>query len=279
MSENLRRNSRERKPVNTDLDEELVYGSSSPDQPCRHPCGAGRRSKMDRSHNRLPNSALAVQDEQVEDYIHDDGVKDVEMSAGFPADILDSVFKLYVTHCEPNYSLPWQKRRQTYSTSTAFAIGNRRILTNAHCVEHSTVVKVKKRGSEKKYMAQVVSIGNDCDVALLSVEDVSFWEGVECLSPGRLPYLQEAVTVVGYPIGGENISVTAGVVSRVELQQYSHGAIDLLGVQIDAAINPGNSGGPAFNSRFECVGIAFQSLLTTEAENIGSERASRFSVI
>ncbi|EME27544.1 serine-type endopeptidase isoform 1 [Galdieria sulphuraria] len=266
----VRRKSRERKSGNTDLDEELLYHSSSPDQTSRISGGVNRRSKMDRSHSKLGNSNLCLQDEvEVEDYMHDDNVKDVEMSAGFPADVLDSVFKLYVTHCEPNYSLPWQKRRQTYSTSTAFAVGNRRILTNAHCVEHSTVVKIKKRGSEKKYMAQVVSIGNDCDIALLSVEDESFWEGVECLSSGRLPYLQEAVTVVGYPIGGENISVTAGVVSRVELQQYSHGAIDLLGVQIDAAINPGNSGGPAFNSRFECVGIAFQSLLTTEAENIG----------
>ncbi|GJD09743.1 Protease Do-like 9 [Galdieria sulphuraria] len=235
MTENVRRKSRERKSGNTDLDEELLYHSSSPDQTSRISGGVNRRSKMDRSHSKLGNSNLCLQDEvEVEDYMHDDNVKDVEMSAGFPADVLDSVFKLYVTHCEPNYSLPWQKRRQTYSTSTAFAVGNRRILTNAHCVEHSTVVKIKKRGSEKKYMAQVVSIGNDCDIALLSVEDESFWEG-GCYC-GRIPHWWR----------------------KYICDRRSH-----------AAINPGNSGGPAFNSRFECVGIAFQSLLTTEAENIG----------
>lgn len=54
--------------------------------------------------------------------------------------------------------------------------------------------------------------------------------------------------------------MTSGVVSRIEVTSYVHGAAELLGVQIDAAINSGNSGGPAFNNRGQCVGIAFQSL-------------------
>lgn len=56
------------------------------------------------------------------------------------------------------------------------------------------------------------------------------------------------------------MSVTSGVVSRIEVTSYVHGAAELLAIQIDAAINSGNSGGPAFNSKGECVGIAFQSL-------------------
>lgn len=54
------------------------------------------------------------------------------------------------------------------------------------------------------------------------------------------------------------MSVTSGVVSRIEVTSYVHGAAELLGIQIDAAINSGNSGGPAFNNQGECVGIAFQ---------------------
>eukprot|EP00871_Galdieria_phlegrea_P002145 jgi/Galph1/2931/GphlegSOOS_G1600.1 len=251
-----------------ETEEERFFHSRSPELPGRVGGLASRRPKTETNLSKV-DATKTHEGIRKDEYMTDYDCREGEVEVGFPSSVLDSVFKLYVTHCEPNYSLPWQKRRQTYSTSSAFAVEDQRILTNAHCVEHSTVVKIKKRGSEKKYMAQIVSIGNDCDIALLTVEDASFWEGVNCLLPGRLPYLQEAVTVVGYPIGGENISVTAGVVSRVELQQYSHGAIDLLGVQIDAAINSGNSGGPAFNNRFECVGIAFQSLLTTEAENIG----------
>ena len=40
-----------------------------------------------------------------------------------------------------------------------------------------------------------------------------------------------------YPIGGDTQSVTAGVVSRIEVTDYTHGSIDLLAIQIDAAIN------------------------------------------
>jgi hypothetical protein len=54
------------------------------------------------------------------------------------------------------------------------------------------------------------------------------------------PFLvQDGVTVVGYPIGGDTISVTSGVVSRIEVTSYVHGSSELLGVQIDAAINSG----------------------------------------
>ena len=77
-----------------------------------------------------------------------------------------------------------------------------------------------------------------CDLAVLDIEDASFWRDVRPLQLGEIPNLQEAITVVGYPTGGDNISVTGGVVSRVEIQQYAHGAAHLLTVQIDAAINP-----------------------------------------
>lgn len=43
-------------------------------------------------------------------------------------------------------------------------------------------------------------------------------------------------------------SVTAGVISRVDMQQYSHSNCTLLTIQLDAAINSGNSGGPAFHN-------------------------------
>lgn len=182
---------------------------------------------------------------------------------------LNAVVKVYCTHTAPDYSLPWQKQRQYTSTGSAFMIGNGKLLTNAHCVEHDTQVKVKRRGDDTKFVAKVLARGIECDIALLQVESEEFWKGVEPLRFGRLPCLQDAVIVVGYPLGGDTISVTKGVVSRIEVTSYAHGASDLLGIQIDAAINPGNSGGPAFNDRGECIGVAFQVYRSEEAENIG----------
>ena len=66
--------------------------------------------------------------------------------------------------------------------------------------------------------------------------------------------------------GGDNISVTKGVVSRVEPTQYAHGGTQLMTIQIDAAINGGNSGGPAIMGN-KVAGVAFQNL--SGAENIG----------
>uniref|UniRef100_A0A0D9WNN6 Uncharacterized protein n=1 Tax=Leersia perrieri TaxID=77586 RepID=A0A0D9WNN6_9ORYZ len=182
---------------------------------------------------------------------------------------MDAVVKVFCVHTEPNFSLPWQRKRQYSSSSSGFIIGGRRVLTNAHSVEHHTQVKLKKRGSDTKYLATVLAIGTECDIAMLTVEDDEFWKGVSALEFGSLPALQDAVTVVGYPIGGDTISVTSGVVSRIEILSYVHGSTELLGLQIDAAINSGNSGGPAFNDKGKCVGIAFQSLKHEDVENIG----------
>ncbi|XP_062168906.1 protease Do-like 9 [Alnus glutinosa] len=182
---------------------------------------------------------------------------------------MDAVVKVFCVHTEPNFSLPWQRKRQYSSSSSGFVIGGRRVLTNAHSVEHYTQVKLKKRGSDTKYLATVLAIGTECDIAMLAVENDEFWEGVSPVEFGDLPALQDAVTVVGYPIGGDTISVTSGVVSRIEILSYIHGSTELLGLQIDAAINSGNSGGPAFNDKGNCVGIAFQSLKHEDVENIG----------
>ncbi|KAL7602098.1 hypothetical protein Lser_V15G27350 [Lactuca serriola] len=185
------------------------------------------------------------------------------------AAFLNAVVKVYCTHTAPDYSLPWQKQRQFTSTGSAFMIGDGKLLTNAHCVEHNTQVKVKRRGDDTKYVAKVLAKGMECDIALLSVENEKFWKGAEPLQFGHLPRLQDAVTVVGYPLGGDTISVTKGVVSRIEVTSYAHGSAELLGIQIDAAINPGNSGGPAFNDQGECIGVAFQVYRSDDVENIG----------
>lgn len=77
---------------------------------------------------------------------------------------MDSVVKVFCVHTEPNFSLPWQRKRQYSSSSSGFVIKGRRVLTNAHSVEHYTQVKLKKRGSDTKYLATVLSIGTECDI-------------------------------------------------------------------------------------------------------------------
>ncbi|CAN1162612.1 Protease Do-like 10, mitochondrial [Linum perenne] len=179
---------------------------------------------------------------------------------------LVSVVKIFTVCSTPNYMLPWQNKSQRETTGSGFAIPGKRILTNAHVVADHTFVMVRKHGSPTKYKAQVQVVGHECDLAVLLVENDEFWEGMTSLELGEVPCLQESVAVVGYPQGGDNISVTKGIVSRVEPTQYVHSATNLMAIQIDAAINPGNSGGPAIMGE-KVVGVAFQNL--SGAENIG----------
>ena len=153
-----------------------------------------------------------------------------------------AVVKVFNVHSTPNYLMPWTNKPHRDSTGSGFCIEGRRIITNAHVVADTTHCQVRKHGEAIKFTARVVGISHECDLAMLAVEDEAFWAEVAPLPLGDIPELQDGVTVVGYPTGGDNISVTGGVVSRVDFQQYAHGAANLLAVQIDAAINPGNSG-------------------------------------
>lgn len=192
-----------------------------------------------------------------------------EGAALLQAPVMNAVVKVFCMHSEPSHSQPWQRDRQYSSFSSGFAIPGRRLITNAHSIEYHSQIKVKRRGDDRKFLARVLAHARECDLAMLAVDDEAFWEGMEPVQFGGLPHLQDDVVVVGYPIGGDTISVTSGVVSRIESTSYVHGSRELLGVQIDAAINSGNSGGPVFDRDGNCTGIAFQSLDADVAENIG----------
>jgi S1-C subfamily serine protease len=184
---------------------------------------------------------------------------------------MGAVVHVFCTHSQPRWGMPWQRQRQQSSASSGFVIAGRRLLTNAHSVEFATCVSVTRRGDDRKFLATVVAVGTECDLALLTVEDEAFWTGPEAptvLTFGRLPRLQDAVAVLGYPVGGDTLSITAGVVSRIEATEYVHGATSLLACTVDAAINAGNSGGPVLNEDGACVGVAFQSM-GGDAENVG----------
>ncbi|CAA7041973.1 unnamed protein product, partial [Microthlaspi erraticum] len=108
-----------------------------------------------------------------------------------------------------------------------FVISGKRIITNAHVVADHILVQVRKHGSPKKYKAEVKAIGRECDLAMLVIESEEFWEDMNPLELGDMPFRKESVVVVGYPQGGESISTTTGVVNRIESQYYRHGATNL----------------------------------------------------
>ncbi len=182
------------------------------------------------------------------------------------ADIRDSVVKIYTTTNRVDFYHPWQSKGSTALIGSGCIISGNRILTNAHVVSDQTFIQVKKYSDPKKYTARLMAIGHDCDLAILEVEDENFFKGVPPLEIGDLPFLRDMVNVIGFPTGGDEISITEGVVSRIEVTRYVHSFSRLLTVQIDAAVNPGNSGGPVIKDG-KLIGVAMQ--VAPYAQNIG----------
>lgn len=175
-----------------------------------------------------------------------------------------SVCKLFVKRAQCNYADPWRKHSQASSTGTGFLVRGRWIVTNAHVVHRAVSILVRATtGPPIKYGARVVNVGLPCDLAVLEVTDPRFWQGKESLElSSLLPQLDDNVTCIGFPMGGDNICVTRGVVSRIDVNMDG-----LLRIQIDAAINPGNSGGPVVGKGGLVVGVAASHL--KNASNIG----------
>lgn len=173
-------------------------------------------------------------------------------------DVRDSVVKIYTTANRMDFYRPWQAKGTESFTGSGVVIAGNRVLTNAHVVSDQTFIQVKKYSDPRRYTAKLVAIGHDCDLAILEVEDKEFFNGMPALEIGELPSVQDTVFVVGYPSGGDDISITKGVVSRIEVRGYIHSSTPLLVVQVDAAVNPGNSGGPVVKDG-KLTGIVMQN--------------------
>jgi len=179
--------------------------------------------------------------------------------------VKEAVVKIYTVYNRHNYDEPWKMLSQKRRSGSGCIISGRRILTNAHVVSDQKFIQIKKAGEAKKYTAEVEIVAHECDLAILRINDDSFFSGVNPIEIGGLAEIRDKVAVYGFSEGGDELCITEGVVSRVEHRKYSHSRAYLLTCQIDAAINPGSSGGPVVKDD-KIVGVAFQA---GSGENIG----------
>jgi S1-C subfamily serine protease len=176
-----------------------------------------------------------------------------------------SVVQVFTSYQEPNWAAPWIFDITRHASGTGFLIDGGRIMTNAHVVAWTTQLIVRKYHDPKPYFAHVEFVAHDIDLAVIKVEDPDFYVGMKPLEFGALPEVRSRVVTYGFPAGGEQISYTSGVVSRIEVEGYVHiGDRAFLAVQTDAAINPGNSGGPVIQDG-KVVGVAFEGISSLQS--------------
>ena len=187
-------------------------------------------------------------------------------AGGSSAGVENAVVKVFSTLRGPDPFKPWGKAAPQEITGSGVVIEGRRILTNAHVVGYASQVQVQANQSGDKVSASVVAVARGIDLAVLKLDDDSFFERHPAVARANiLPEVRDAVFAYGYPSGGTSLSITKGIVSRIEFVPYGFPVSGLL-IQIDAAINPGNSGGPAVAGD-KMIGLAFAT--ASNAQNMG----------
>ena len=162
-----------------------------------------------------------------------------------PPALENSVVKIFSTMRYPDPLKPWAKQAPSEATASGVVIEGKRILTNAHAVLYASQVQVQANAAGDKVSATVLAIAPGIDLAVLQLDDPSFFDTHPPVArASKLPQIKDAVLAYGFPTGGNSLSITKGIVSRIEFAAYNY-PVSGLRIQVDAAINPGNSGGPA----------------------------------
>src|SRR5438270_13416067 len=155
----------------------------------------------------------------------------------------NAVVKVFASARYPDLAKPWMKQAPAEVTGSGVIIEGKRILTNAHVVLFASQVQVQANQAGDKISATVEAIAPGIDLAVLKVDEEKFFESHLPLARAeKIPAIKDAVMVYGYPTGGSSLSITKGIVSRIEFAPYNF-PVSGLRIQIDAEINLGNSGG------------------------------------
>jgi S1-C subfamily serine protease len=179
----------------------------------------------------------------------------------------NSVVKIFSTLRRPDLYHPWMKESPSDITGSGVVIDGKRILTNAHVVLYATEIQIQANQAGDKISARIEFIAPGIDLAVLKLDDETFFSSHPPLTRASvLPGIKDTVMTYGYPTGGDSLSITKGIVSRIEFGYLYNFPVLGLRIQVDAAINPGNSGGPVVSGD-KMIGLAFST--NDGTQNIG----------
>ena len=122
------------------------------------------------------------------------------------------------------------------------------IVTNLHILSNQNISVKLDNG--KKYMASIIGIDKNTDIAVLKISSNEELKPINFANSDSLK-IGDRVLAIGNPYG-IGISVSNGIISATG-RDYGNPYLQL--VQTDAAINPGNSGGALINENGNLIGI------------------------
>jgi S1-C subfamily serine protease len=163
---------------------------------------------------------------------------------------MNSAVRIAVTQDVPNHDNPWQSSVSTQK-GTGVVIDDGLVLCAANLVEHASDIRVVFAGEADVVRAELKAVNHDCDLALLEVAHA----GVAPAPLHGLPNIFDEIALVNASEPDKSPSVVKGVVSKIDVERYTHSQRHLLVIAVDAVIELGV--GPAYLDG-RLVGLAMQ---------------------
>jgi len=167
---------------------------------------------------------------------------------------LEGIVRINATIMNYDIFNPFFEGEKNVVSGTAFFISSNYLVSCYHVVKNA--IKIEIKINDRRYNARIVSFCENLDIVLLNVKNVNSKHFFE-LDNSDFVRMNDMVYTYGYPLGSDNLKITAGIVSGFQDDK----------IQIDAPINPGNSGGPLFNDKGMIIGI--NTAVMRSANNIG----------
>ncbi len=151
-----------------------------------------------------------------------------------------SLVKIHVAYQEPDYSRPWNRKREESRSGYGCLVAPGKILTTADIVKDATTLKLEKRGEKSYFPGRIAVVDYDVNLALIAVDDDSFFED---LLPLELEEQVKPDQPVQFLVFEEpdRIRAIPGTIVRVSVERYYLGLNRFL--ILGAAVNFEDRGG------------------------------------
>jgi hypothetical protein len=157
-----------------------------------------------------------------------------------PDPLRASVVSVRITGQEWNWRTPWAKQAPWNRVVTGLVVPGPRVLVASSAIGNHLLIEVQKQGRDERWPAQVRLADSEGPLALLDVDDPSFWAGLLPLPLAETVPVSGEVKVYRWLRSGQFDAATANV-RQVRAARHGLSRVTLPSLEMTSAMEGGDS--------------------------------------